>query len=90
MGTNNFFNHTRSDGLSAGQRITQSGYAWRSWAENIATRYVTAEGVVQAWLNSPGHCRNIMNPNMVHIGTAYAVPTGSDYPIYWTQKFARP
>lgn len=90
MGTHNFVSHTGSDGLSAPQRITQSGYAWRSWAENIAADYTTAEAVVQAWLNSPGHCRNIMNPNMVHAGAAYAIPTGSDLRIYWTQKSARP
>jgi uncharacterized protein YkwD len=90
MGMHNFFSHTGSDGLSAGHRITQAGYAWRSWAENIAAGYSTAEAVVQAWLNSPGHCSNIMNPNMVHTGVAYAMPTGSDFRIYWTQKFARP
>jgi len=90
MGMHNFFSHTGSDGLSAGHRITQAGYAWRSWAENIAAGYSTAEAVVQAWLNSPGHCRNIMNPHMAHTGVAYAMPTGSEFRIYWTQKLARP
>ena len=90
MGTHNFFSHTGSDGLSAGQRITGAGYNWSSAAENIAAGYATAESVVQAWLNSPGHCQNIMNPMMTHIGFGYALPSGSDYAIYWTQKFARP
>ena len=90
MGLHNFFSHTGSDGLSPGHRITQAGYTWRGWAENIAAGHPTAEAVVLAWLNSPGHCRNIMNPNMVHMGVAYTRPTGSNFRIYWTQKFARP
>jgi uncharacterized protein YkwD len=90
MAVHNFFSHTGSDGLSGGDRITQAGYAWHSWAGNIAAGYSTPEAVVQAWLDSPGHCRNIMNPDMVHTGIAYALPTGSDFSSYWTQKLARP
>ncbi|MCA1790744.1 MAG: CAP domain-containing protein [Thioalkalivibrio sp.] len=73
MGTHNFFSHTGSDGLSAGPRITQHGYASHSWVDNIAADKTIAEATVQAWLDNPGHCRNIMNFNMVHVGVAHAI-----------------
>ena len=28
------------------------------------------EGTVKAWIESPGHCRNIMNSNYTEIGVA--------------------
>lgn len=33
----------------------------RGWAENIARGYRTPTAVVTAWLNSPGHRRNLLN-----------------------------
>ena len=56
MAVHNFMDHTGSDGSSAGQRITQAGYVWRAWGENIAAGYPTVAAVVQGWLGSPGHC----------------------------------
>ena len=94
MGTWNFFSHTGSNGSSAGQRVTAAGYVWQAVAENIAAARpassLNATAVVAGWLNSPGHCANIMNPNFVHMGVAYSLPTNVDWDIYWTQKFARP
>jgi len=33
----------------------------RTWGENVAYN-ASAKRVVAAWLRSPGHCKNIMNP----------------------------
>ncbi|MGI5478724.1 CAP domain-containing protein [Streptomyces lavendofoliae] len=33
----------------------------RGWAENIARGYRTPTAVVTAWLDSPGHRRNVLN-----------------------------
>lgn len=74
--------HTGSDGSDVGQRVSQAGYPWRAVAENVAWNYTTAEAVVTAWLNSPGHCRNIMNASYTHVGI------GEDR-RYWSQVFAR-
>ena len=71
-------------------RVTNAGYTWSSIAENIAAGTHSPAGVIQQWLNSPGHCANIMNPAYVHMGVAYAVPSTADYSIYWTQLFAAP
>jgi uncharacterized protein YkwD len=90
MGDHNFFSHTGSDGLSVGNRVTNAGYDWSAVGENIAAGQPTIDVVMNAWLDSPGHCANIMSPSYSEFGaTSYAV-SGSDYPIYWTQVFAKP
>lgn len=73
--------HSGSDGSGPGDRITQAGYTWRTYGENVAEGYSSAESVVQAWLNSEGHCKNMMNGNFEEMGVA---ASGS----YWTQVLA--
>ncbi|MEA3413173.1 MAG: CAP domain-containing protein [Pseudomonadota bacterium] len=90
MATINFFSHTGSDGLSAGDRIEAQGYTWRSWGENIAAGYKTFSTALDGWLDSPGHCSNIMSQKFTEIGMDFVTDTRSDYEIYWTQVFARP
>jgi uncharacterized protein YkwD len=90
MGDNNFFSHSGSDGLTVGDRTRNAGYDWSAVGENIAAGYQTIDEVVTAWLDSPGHCVNIMNSVYTEFGAASYSVVGSDYPIYWTQVFARP
>jgi len=80
MFQNKYFSHTGSDGSGSGERITQAGYAWRYYGENIGAGYKTEQEVVKGWLNSPGHCRNIMNGNYREMGVARVGD-------YWTQEF---
>lgn len=56
--------------------------------ENIAAGQTTAEAVMQSWMNSPGHRKNILSPNFTEIGVGYA--TGGSYKYYWTQMFIKP
>jgi len=90
MGDNNFFSHTGSDGLSVSDRLTNAGYVWAAAGENIAAGQPTIGAVMTAWLNSAGHCTNIMSSSYTEIGAASYAVSGSDYPIYWTQVFTRP
>jgi uncharacterized protein YkwD len=84
----NFFSHTGSDGSSAGQRISAAGYDWQTWGENIAAGQAGVASVVAAWMNSPGHCANLMNPAFRDIGVAcVAGSAGNTYRTYWTQSF---
>jgi uncharacterized protein YkwD len=75
--------HTGGDGSSPGDRITEQGYQWRTYAENVAAGQTSVSQVMRAWMNSPGHRRNILKSGISHFGTA--VVNG-----YWTQKFAAP
>ncbi len=89
MGSNNFFSHTGSDGSSAGDRATRAGYSWSAWGENIAAGYSSVSSAMQAWIDSPGHCANLMEPMFTHVGSASYYSSGSSYGTYWTQAFGR-
>lgn len=90
MATHPFFSHTGSDGSSPGDRITREGYRWTAYGENIAVNYLTVEAVMQGWLGSEDHCRNIMNPAFTEIGAGYAIGQYSGNPAarYWTFDLA--
>ena len=69
-------------------RINASGYSgWTRVGENIAAGYTTPEDVVLGWMESDGHCRNIMNPAFTEIGVGYYYDSGSRYRHWWTQNF---
>jgi uncharacterized protein YkwD len=59
----------------------------RTFQENIAAGQMTADTVVQGWINSPGHCANIMSPAFSEMGAAFVVNNQSSQGIYWAQVF---
>jgi uncharacterized protein YkwD len=70
------------------ERIVTNGYSnYYTVGENIAGGQKNLEEVMEAWLASPGHCENIMNPNYTEVGVAIATNPDSTYGIYWTQNF---
>lgn len=90
MAYNNFFSHTGSDGSTFAQRITAAGYSYRAAAENIAAGQRSVADVVQGWIQSPGHCANIMNANLSELAVACVSSSGSQYGTYWTMELGRP
>lgn len=91
MAGQRFFSHQGKDGRAVAQRATQALYRWRLVGENIAAGMDSAEEAVAGWLDSPGHCANIMNPNFTEMGAAFAIAHG-DKPgrVYWTQVLGAP
>ena len=87
MATNNYFSHTGLDGSQPWDRMTREGYSWRAAGENIAAGYTTTRAVVDGWLKSPGHCKNIMSANFKDIGVGYAYSASSTYRYYWVTDF---
>ena len=88
MGAQGFFSHDSPDGRTFMDRINAEAYSGRGpWAENIAAGYTSAAAVVQGWIDSPGHCRNLMNPALRELGAGYAFDATSPYRHYWTQVF---
>ena len=91
MAEGHYFSHIEKDGSDPAARASRAGYVWRAVGENIVSGYSTPEDAVAAWLDSPGHCANIMNPNYTETGVAYAInPASENRTVYWTQAFARP
>jgi uncharacterized protein YkwD len=86
MVAGDFFDH----GSNFGERITDVGFIWSSAGENIATGFSTPRSVVNAWMASTGHCRNILSPLYADVGTGVnpSGVRGFGSAATWTQDFA--
>ena len=84
--------HIAPDGSNPGDRIARTGYLFSTWGENVAAGYRDPNTVMAAWMRSPGHCRNILNPAFTELGVGYEQRNNdpSRFYDYWTQVFARP
>jgi uncharacterized YkwD family protein/spore coat assembly protein SafA len=85
MRDKHYFSHTSPTYGDPFNMMRSFGINYRSAAENIAAGQRTANEVVQSWMNSPGHRKNILNASYTHMGSGYA--SGGDYGHYWTQMF---
>lgn len=91
MAQKHYFNHKQPDGSLPADRATAAGYRWVRVGENIASGQRTVDEAVASWLDSPGHCANIMNPAFTEMGAAYAInPQNRNRTAYWTQVFGAP
>jgi len=84
----NFFDHTNPSGQSPFQRMGEAGYQYSTAGENIAAGNSTAAATMQQWMDSDGHCGNIMNDSFTELGVGYY--PGGQYGHVWTQNFGAP
>ncbi|MEZ5039241.1 MAG: CAP domain-containing protein [Saprospiraceae bacterium] len=70
MAQHNHFSHTGTDGSTSGERTRAAGYNWSTVGENIAYGYPDIKSAVKGWMESTGHCKNIMNPDFKEMGAA--------------------
>lgn len=63
-----FFDHENPDGHSPFDRLAKAGVRYRAAAENIAEGPDRASVVLDGWIGSTGHRRNLENPAYTHHG----------------------
>lgn len=85
MSNNHYFSHTSKDGRTMEDRIVKAGYTFNGFkdfavGENIAHGQMSIDEVMNGWLKSPGHCKNLMNAMFKEIGVA-------EDNNYWVQDF---
>lgn len=90
------FSH-QADGAEPAERAARFGYEWCQASENIAYQYTSATfgtaelagRYVEGWKRSPGHRRNMIDRDHVHMAVAVALSreTGRYYAV---QLFGRP
>ena len=91
------FTH-EADGTTMSARIDKTGYKSCTAAENLAMHqssrgFATRELAVSAmegWLNSPGHRKNIMTPEVTETGVAVVRAPVTDPKFLIVQLFGRP
>lgn len=89
MADHDYFEHRSPDGDSVRERVRAQNYPWRHVGENIAAGSEDVDRAVAAWLRSPSHCENLMEPDYVDVGLACAERPGTEFEIYWTLVMAR-
>ncbi|RQW91438.1 CAP domain-containing protein [Micromonospora chalcea] len=78
--------HNGSDGSEPKDRVERAGYSWSMVGENVAWGYQSAAEVMDGWMKSEGHRKNILNCGYTQIGMGLARSNGP----YWTQVFGTP
>lgn len=89
MARRQFFAHETPEGVGPGPRVEKAGCKQWGWAENIAVAQPTPAAVVKAWMDSPPHRANILNPELTHLGVGLARGPfqRQEQAIYWVQVF---
>lgn len=76
------------DDKTVKDRIVAEGYKFGRLAENIAKGQKSPKAVLEAWMNSDGHRKNILTPELTEIGIG--IEKNAKGQIYWTQNFGTP
>lgn len=85
------YSHDRPDGNSYITAIEETDLPeWRAAAENIAygmNSMTTVKEAFDAWMNSPPHRENILNPDVHYMACAKATKSENGEYTYWEQLF---
>jgi uncharacterized protein YkwD len=90
MARHDYFAHESKNGEGAGDRVTDAGYNWKHYGENIARGVDSAYEVVDGWMHSPEHRHNILDCSLDQMGVGIAIAGDQKNTIYWVQDFATP
>jgi uncharacterized protein YkwD len=70
MFTNNYWAHNSPAGKTPWDFFKSAGYKYSVAGENLAKDFYDTDGLIKAWMNSPTHRDNIVNPKYQEIGIA--------------------
>jgi len=76
--------HYGSDGSNPWDRVKRSGYNAKVAAENVGTGQVTIDEVLKGWKESPGHNKNLLLPDVEHMGIALVQDPKTEFKTFWT------
>lgn len=68
MCVDSYWAHTAPDGTTGWEFIKESGYKYKTAGENLAKGFVEDQAIVDAWMDSPKHRDNILQPKFNDIG----------------------
>lgn len=87
MAENDYFDHIGLEGSLPGDRLMEEGLSIQRVGENIIAGYGSAILSNHAWFNSPGHRKNMLNPEYICLGVGFTYREDSAYKTYMTQVF---
>lgn len=91
MSQNEYFAHFAPDGTTPWMFFKDAGYVYAHAGENLAIHFTDSAEVVQAWMLSPAHKKNIIDSKFTEIGVGTAKGTYDGYDtVYVVQLFGTP
>lgn len=91
MAERGYFAHNAPDGKDPWYWFNQVGYDFLYAGENLAVHFSDSEEVARAWMNSPAHRDNILNPKYTEVGIATAAGVYQGRPtLFVVQMFGTP
>lgn len=65
-----YWAHVSPDGVQSWKWLEDEGYNFSKAGENLAKDYTSTDAVINAWMNSVEHRKNILNPDYQDVGFA--------------------
>ena len=91
MGKEAYYAHVSPDGETPMFWLDMVGYKYQYVGENLTANILDEEDVVSAWMGSPGHRRNLLDPKFTHVGIGVAEGTYKGKPaLFVVQMLATP
>ena len=81
------FSHLRPDGSDCFTLLDEYNIKYHACGENIAAGQTSSKMVVDSWMGSTGHRKNILSKSYKKIGVGYYKKSGSEYRYHWVQIF---
>jgi uncharacterized protein YkwD len=82
--------HVSAEGSHPGDRARAAGYPYRLMAENLARGLFTPQEVVDRWMISRDHRRNLLHPAVRDMGLGVAVGlVEGEVEVVWVQMLGR-
>lgn len=83
-----YFAHQSPEKKTVRDRAKTAGYEWRMIGENIAEGQFSVDEVMDTWMHSPGHRRNILEPGFKELGIGLARgKSDKEHRVVWAQAF---
>lgn len=64
----NYWEHNAPDGSEPWVFVSNTGYNYYKAGENLATGYLTSQGVTSGWISSPKHNKNLLDKEYKDVG----------------------
>ena len=88
MATRGYFDHANPDGLRMSYWINSTGYTYTLAGENLAKGFSDLSRLMNAWVASPTHYKNLVEPKFTNIGIGMAEGWYEDQPtLFIVQHF---
>jgi uncharacterized protein YkwD len=82
--------HVDARQRALGARLRNAGYAAAGAGENLAAGQSDFDDTLHAWLASPSHCANLMQPDFRDVGLACVQRRGSRHERFWVAHLGVP